>query len=70
MATSANVVKDAVKETLMGSEEAPPQASSQSKARFTRNALKDNETGELYMGPEEFINAVAPSDEDFVSLKN
>ena len=64
------MVKDAVKETLMGSGEAPPQASSQSKARFTSNALKDDETGELYMGREEFINAVAPSDEDFVSVQN
>lgn len=68
MATSATTVKEAVKEAVSGSSEQPPaQLSSQSRARFTANALKDAETGELHMGPEQFINAVAPKDEDFVS---
>lgn len=66
MASSASAVKEAVKETVLGSEE-PAGPSSQSKARFTRMAVKD-ETGELYMGPEEFITAVAPDEEDFVSF--
>lgn len=64
MATSA--VKEAVKEAVLGSDEATTGPSQQSKARFTRMAVKD-ENGELYMGPEEFINAVAPQEEDFVS---
>lgn len=67
MAT-ANAVKDAVKESLLGSEEPPAQPSSQSRARFNANAIKDTETGEQFMGPDHFINAIAPKDEDFVSL--
>lgn len=59
-------VKEAVKETLVGSEE-PVQVSAQSKARFNQYAVQDFESGELYMGPTEFINAVAPVDEDYVS---
>lgn len=64
MATSTAAVKEAVKEAVLGSDEATG-PSKQSKARFTRLAVKD-ETGELFMGPEEFINAVAPENEDFV----
>lgn len=60
------VVKEAVKETLVGSEE-PTQLSAQTKARFMSNAVTDPETGELYMGPEEFTSAVAPKTEDYVS---
>ena len=67
MVTSASAVKEAVKETVLGSDE-PSGPTSQSKARFTRMAIKDAETGELFMGPDEFINAVAPDKEDFVSL--
>ncbi len=64
----ANVatVKEAVKETLIGSKE-PAQLSAQTKARFNAHALKDPETGELYMGPDQFIDAIAPPDEDYVS---
>lgn len=65
---NAAVVKETIKETLVGSEDTTPnKLSTQSKARFTSNAVKDVETGELYMGPNEFINAVAPEQEDFVS---
>lgn len=60
-------VKEAVKETLVGVEE-PVQVSAQSKARFSQNAVKDPQSGELVMGPDEFINAVAPANEDYVSL--
>lgn len=63
---SATVVKEVVKEALIGTE-TPSQLSAQTKARFTSHAVNDPETGEQYMGPEEFINAVAPTDEDFVS---
>lgn len=61
-------VKEAVKESLLGSED-PAQMSAQAKSRFTSNAAKDPETGELFMGPDEFTNAVAPADEDYVSGK-
>lgn len=68
MATNATPAKEAVKEAVSGSSEQPSaHLSSQSRARFNANAIKDAETGELYMGPEQFINAVAPKDEDFVS---
>lgn len=64
--SKVTAVKEAVKESLIGSEE-QVQLSSQTKSRFISKAAKDQETGELYMGPEEFIDAVAPQDEDFVS---
>jgi solute carrier family 25 aspartate/glutamate transporter 12/13 len=61
-------VKEAVKESLLGSEQqADVQLSAQSKATFDKNARKDEESGELFMGEEEFINAIAPVSEDYVS---
>ncbi len=59
-------VKETVKETLVGSKE-PEQLSAQTKARFNRHASKDAETGELYLGPDQFIDAIAPPHEDYVS---
>lgn len=59
-------VKEAVKETLVGSNE-PAQLSAQTKARFNRYAVKDAETGELCLGPEQFTDAIAPPSEDYVS---
>lgn len=64
--SKAAAVKEAVKESLLGAEE-PVQLSAQTKARFVANAVKDEVSGELYMGPDEFTKAVAPEDEDFVS---
>ncbi|KZZ97466.1 Mitochondrial carrier domain protein [Moelleriella libera RCEF 2490] len=71
MASPAAVVKETVKETLVGSEIEEPgsQLSAQSRARFNTHAVTDPETGELYMGQEEFINAVAPKDEDYHKIK-
>ncbi|KAM3435773.1 hypothetical protein NHJ13734_005380 [Beauveria thailandica] len=67
MAKTASAVKEAVKETVLGSDDvAGP--SFQSKARFTKRAVKD-ENGELFMGPDEFINAVAPENEDFQKIR-
>lgn len=59
-------VKDAVKEQLLGSTESP-QLSHQSRSNFTRHARKD-ENGDLFMNEEDFINAVAPKQEDYVSV--
>ena len=62
--------KEKVKETLLGTEQGGDtdvQLSAQSKATFEKNAQQDAETGELFMGPEEFINAIAPENEDYVS---
>ena len=66
MATVATV-KEAVKETLIGTKEPDP-PTAQVKARFATHAVKDPETGVLYMGPDQFIDAIAPPDEDYVSV--
>ncbi|KAM0272176.1 hypothetical protein ACHAQH_008826 [Verticillium albo-atrum] len=66
--SKATAVKEAVKESLLGAEE-PVQLSSQTKSRFHANAVKDAETGELFMGPDEFVNAVAPASEDYHKIK-
>ena len=63
----STTVKEAVKESLVGTQE-PVKVSLQTKARFNSHAVKDPETGELFLGPDEFIDAVAPADEDFVSF--
>ena len=68
MSTEVTKVKEAVKETLLGSEmPADVMISARSKATFLENAKKDPGSEELYMGEEEFINAVAPEGEDYVS---
>lgn len=67
MSTQIKVVKEAVKETLVGSEEGT-HISAQTRAHFLSKAVKDAETGELYLGNEEFVDAVAPKNEDFVSV--
>jgi len=68
--SKVTVVKEAVKESLIGSEGSnQPQLSSQTKARFLAKATKDPETGELFMGPDEFIDAIAPVNEDYVSCQ-
>jgi len=60
--------KEVVKETLLGTEQAEDvQLSAQSKATFERNAKADTASGESFMGEEEFINAIAPEGEDYVS---
>jgi hypothetical protein len=58
-------VKETVKETLVGSTGAP-ELSHQARSNFLRHAQKD-ENGELYMTEDDFINAVAPKQEDYVS---
>lgn len=67
MATKAGAVKEAVKQTLIGSTEEPAKLSAQTKARFHKYAAKDPSSGELSMGVEEFTNAIAPPGEDYVS---
>lgn len=65
--SKVTAVKEAVKESLVGVEE-PTQLSAHTKSRFTNNAVKDAETGELFMGADEFIKAVAPTEEDYVGV--
>jgi solute carrier family 25 aspartate/glutamate transporter 12/13 len=67
--TTADKLKESsivqgAKEKLVGVELEP---SAQIQASFSQHALKDEESGEFYMGQTEFVNAVAPTDEDYVS---
>lgn len=62
----ATTVKESVKETVLGTDD-QEQLSAQAKATFDANSRRDEATGELLMGVEEFINAIAPENEDYVS---
>lgn len=65
MASTTATIKESVKETLLGVED-EPQLSSQMRAEFMQHAKKDSESGDYYMGQEEFVNAIAPESEDYV----
>jgi len=59
-------IKETLKESLLGSEE-PQQLSAQTKATFLKHAHKDEASGELLMNEKEFVDAIAPVNEDYVS---
>lgn len=61
-------VKEAVKESLVGTTVDEPSLSKQVKANFIKHARKDEATGELYMTEADFVNAIAPKHEDYVSF--
>ena len=61
---AAESIKESLKETLLGSE-TPDGLSAESKARFLQYASLEEE-GELYMSQDDFINAIAPPEEDYV----
>ena len=63
---SAEEVKETVKESLLGVE-TPEGVSTESRNRFLQYASIE-ENGELFMSREDFINAIAPPDEDYVSI--
>ena len=58
-----------VKETLLGIDQTEEelQLSVQTKATFEKHALRGAETGEQHMTEKEFIEAIAPEGEDYVS---
>jgi hypothetical protein len=58
-------ITESVKESLLGTTK-PEELSQTSRATFLKYAQRD-ESGELYMGEEDFVNAIAPPDEDYVS---
>lgn len=62
----AEKVKEGVKETLLGVED-EMQTSDQTRSEFMKYAKKDETTEEWYMSESEFIDAVAPVGEDYVS---
>ncbi|MCJ1342198.1 mitochondrial aspartate-glutamate transporter agc1 [Peltigera leucophlebia] len=57
-------VKEVVKETLVGTTR-EPELSQEIRATFNRNSRLDEASGERYMTEEEFVNAIAPIDEDY-----
>lgn len=59
-------VTEAVKATLVGTEEELG-LSQQIKANFVQFAQKDETSGELYMAEDDFVNAIAPNNQDYVS---
>lgn len=65
---TAEKIKESLKETLLGTEE-PENVSTESKNRFLQYATLEEE-GEKYMSQEDFINAIAPPEEDYVSTIN
>lgn len=60
-------VTAAVKASLVGTQEDDHTPSPQIKTNFIQYARKDEGSGELYMTEEEFINAIAPKNQDYVS---
>jgi len=63
--STAAVVKESLKEVLVGTEE-EPQLSQQTRLDFMRHAVKDEGSDDYYMNEEQFISAVAPETEDYV----
>ncbi|PNS21443.1 hypothetical protein CAC42_1222 [Sphaceloma murrayae] len=61
----SGVIKEAVKETLLGHNEEGAPPSTQTKAVFAKFAAKDEESGDYFMGKQDFLNAVAPENEDY-----
>ena len=61
-----STVKAAVKQSLLGVEN-EPDLSLQTKANFGKYARQDEATGETYMSEEDFVNAIAPETENYVS---
>ncbi|KAI1363602.1 mitochondrial carrier domain-containing protein [Xylaria arbuscula] len=64
---ASQTVKEAVKSSLLGSEE-PANLSASYRATFLNNAKQDETTGEPMMGPDEFIEAIAPANEDYSKI--
>ena len=61
-------VTEAVKETLIGTT-IEPELSQEIRAAFSRSARQDEISGEDYMTEEDFVNAIVPANEDYVSLE-
>lgn len=60
-------VTEALKETLVGTTR-EPELTQEIRATFDRHARKDEATGEFYMERDEFVDAIAPKNEDYVSF--
>lgn len=62
-------VKEALKETLVGTTR-EPELTQEIRATFDRHARQDGATGEFYMEQHEFVDAIAPTNEDYVSCSS
>ena len=51
-------VKEAVKESLVGTNIDEPTLSKQVRANFQKHARKDDQTGEYFMTEEDFVDAI------------
>lgn len=60
-------VTEAIKETLVGTTR-EPELTQEIRATFDRHARQDEATGEFYMDKNEFVEAIAPTNEDYVSF--
>ncbi|KAI4203166.1 MAG: hypothetical protein LQ350_002042 [Teloschistes chrysophthalmus] len=61
-------VKEQVKQSLVGTV-IEPSLSTDAQATFERHAKKDESTGESYMTEDEFVDAIAPENEDYHKIK-
>ena len=59
-------VTDSIKESLLGSTQ-PENLSLESRHTFLKYA-QQGENGEHFMSEDDFVNAIAPPEEDYVSL--
>jgi solute carrier family 25 aspartate/glutamate transporter 12/13 len=64
---TTTVVKETLKEALLGTED-EPQLSQQTRMDFLKHAVKDEESDEYFMTEDRFIDAIAPEKEDYVRL--
>ncbi|KAL4917999.1 mitochondrial carrier domain-containing protein [Aspergillus aurantiobrunneus] len=62
-------VKEAVKESLVGTNIDEPTLSRQVRVNFLKHARKDKDSGELYMTEADFVEAIAPKHEDYHKIK-
>ena len=58
-------VEQSIKESLLGTTR-EPELSQQTRLSFDRHAVKNEASGELYLGEEQFVRAIAPENEDYV----
>lgn len=57
----------AIKNSLLGTE-IEPDVSVQTIATFEKHARRDDSTGDTYMNEDDFVNAIAPTTENYVSF--
>lgn len=60
-------VTEKVKESLVGYTDEEPSLTGETKDFFFQHAIKDEDSGEYYLTEKEFVEAIAPKGEDYVS---